>query len=805
MPTFRRPDRWAVAALCVLVIWLFREFLFEGGVFFRRDIHLVWHPQVEGFVRTVLAGSWPLWDPSPSFGQPLLADPGAEVLYPLTWLNLILRPWIYYTVFAFSHVLLASLGLYALARHWRLSRPAALVAAGLWTVSGPLLSCLDLWHHLASACWIPIVFLAGDVAFETGRAKQGLWLGLAFAAQILAGSADMCALTLLALSAWVLVAHVRWRRELWAANRKLVLTAALAATVAASLSAGVWAPALDVLLRSDRSHFPLEVRSYWSVHPLGLLEILIPGLWSGLPLAPGWRARLFESREPLLASLYLGLPALGLVAAAVSASSHRARRFLVTLGLAAVLVALGRHGPFYNLLVLLVPPLRILRYPMKAMILASFSWCLLGGLGFEVWRARDVVSRRRWVWSVTLPAVALLLVTAGVAVSARYFPGVWQAATVVEAVPSAAAALFRPAVRFAIAASLAAVLVLLTLARLRLGHPAIAVAIGVLAVGDLAAFHRHPSLAAPRELYTVRPPVLAALGDLGKTRVYSYDYSVAGKSQHYLGRSYAHVLRRMPEGWSPEASSALGMQMSLVPQTAGRWGIRQSFEVDYRGLFPAPLSQLTLFLRGTEETPFHLRLLRMGAVTHVIALHSRGLEDLRLVQTVPSLFDDPIRVYAVPDTLPRTYVVGASRGVDGSAAFGALVDPTFDPAREVVLSPGPSSAAPPSFSGRSWIVEERPDHLRIEAEATAPGWVVLADTFDPGWKATVDGRPSPVLRANVAFRAVAVAGGRHVVEYAYRPLAALLGLGLSGLSLLTIATALGCRWLLARVGWTAGP
>jgi hypothetical protein len=127
--------------------------------------------------------------------------------------------------------------------------------------------------------------------------------------------------------------------------------------------------------------------------------------------------------------------------------------------------------------------------------------------------------------------------------------------------------------------------------------------------------------------------------------------------------------------------------------------------------------------------------------------------------------------------------------VEGVAAFAALLDPGFDPTREVILSPGPSAAAPPSFSGSSWIAEERPDRLRIEAELTGPGYVVLVDSYDPGWEARVDGRKSPVVRANVAFRAVRVAAGYHVIEYAYRPRAALLGLSLSGLALIATLAA----------------
>ena len=76
--------------------------------------------------------------------------------------------------------------------------------------------------------------------------------------------------------------------------------------------------------------------------------------------------------------------------------------------------------------------------------------------------------------------------------------------------------------------------------------------------------------------------------------------------------------------------------------------------------------------------------------------------------------------------------------------------------------------------------------MTLEVEASDPGFVVLADAFDPGWRAEVDGRPAPVLRANVAFRAVAVPEGRHVVAMAYRPPAVGQGLTLSAASLLLL-------------------
>ena len=103
----RRPQVWAIAGLGLLVLWLFRDALL-GGVYYKRDLNLVWHAQVEGFVRSVFAGAWPVWDPSLGFGRPLLADPSAQILYPLTWLNLLMRPFRYYTAFVVLHAFLSA-------------------------------------------------------------------------------------------------------------------------------------------------------------------------------------------------------------------------------------------------------------------------------------------------------------------------------------------------------------------------------------------------------------------------------------------------------------------------------------------------------------------------------------------------------------------------------------------------------------------------------------------------------------------------------------------------------------------------
>jgi uncharacterized membrane protein YfhO len=73
-------------------------------------------------------------------------------------------------------------------------------------------------------------------------------------------------------------------------------------------------------------------------------------------------------------------------------------------------------------------------------------------------------------------------------------------------------------------------------------------------------------------------------------------------------------------------------------------------------------------------------------------------------------------------------------------------------------------------------VRRSPTRVELEAQAARDGYLVLGETWAPGWRAWIDGRPAPVLRANVIHRAVKLPSGRHRVEFRYVPTAFRLGL-----------------------------
>jgi hypothetical protein len=424
------------------------------------------------------------------------------------------------------------------------------------------------------------------------------------------------------------------------------------------------------------------------------------------------------------------------------------------------------------------------------MVLAGFAWALLGALGTEVWRTAGASGR--WWRAAVVGLAALGIASAGAAAALSLAPDAWSGLLEPGPTTGDATTLLR-LVGGALASRAAlagAALGLLWAARTgKVRSLVLAAGLAGIAVADLALVHPRPNPVAPPALYTHRPDALDALTSDPSTRVYSYDYSETGVAARRLGRPSAHTLARVPVGWPVDVAQALGMQMSLEPQTAGRWGLRQAFDTDYRGLHSESLARLTRLVRLAEDWPGGalVRLLRIGAVTHVVGLHRVGGDDLDTVATIPGLFEDPIRVRVVPGPLPRTFVVGGVRVAEGwEDALETLLDPGFEPEHEVLLPRGTGRREPSGFRGVSRVREEAADRVRIEVELSTDGHVVFVDSYDPGWRATVDGRPVPVLRANVAFRAVSVPAGSHVVDMVYRPPLTMVGLVLSGFSLLVI-------------------
>jgi len=85
------------------------------------------------------------------------------------------------------------------------------------------------------------------------------------------------------------------------------------------------------------------------------------------------------------------------------------------------------------------------------------------------------------------------------------------------------------------------------------------------------------------------------------------------------------------------------------------------------------------------------------------------------------------------------------------------------------------------------VVARTSEESVFEAELACPGLVVAGDPYYRGWRATVDGRRTPIQEFVSDTRAVRVASGDHRIEFRYRPLPVYLGAALTICGLLLTA------------------
>ncbi|MGH2722283.1 MAG: YfhO family protein, partial [Actinomycetota bacterium] len=103
--------------------------------------------------------------------------------------------------------------------------------------------------------------------------------------------------------------------------------------------------------------------------------------------------------------------------------------------------------------------------------------------------------------------------------------------------------------------------------------------------------------------------------------------------------------------------------------------------------------------------------------------------------------------------------------------------------------------------GTADVQRYEPELVEIETRTEAGGVLVLTDTWYPGWRATVDGEPAPVLEVDHALRGVVLPPGAHLVEFRYRPLSFLVGAWTSVATLAGLGLWAGRRALARRPGW----
>lgn len=348
----------------------------------------------------VQSGHLPFWNPHLYSGMPHLANFQTATLYPPNLIAYLLSdPFSYAALerLALIHFLIASIGVYWLARAIGIGRAPAVLSGAILAYSGFLVAHLGHYSMLATAAWSPFVFasIVGVVRLRSwGIALAGT---LALTMMVLGGHQPML---LMSLTATLIMALFELWRGLdyalpgdWPGLRRdptllrNVLRLGFMAVVPLLLTAPVLGPSFEMTRHTVRSGLSYESASEFSVQPVALLHLILPTIYGSNP-TDYWGA--FSNTETWG---YAGVLAMGLAVFGLLVRPSRTRTFWAVVAVASVLFALGPFASIHGWAYAFVPGYDQIRGAGRAYMFFDLAVALLAGFGL----AALIPRHERWL------------------------------------------------------------------------------------------------------------------------------------------------------------------------------------------------------------------------------------------------------------------------------------------------------------------------------------------------------------------------------------------------------------------------
>ncbi len=699
-----------------------------------------------------------LWDPLLNGGQPLLANPNRFLLYPSRVLYPLLSPLAALNWEITLHLLFGGLGVACLARRLGIGGAGVAVAGAAYSIGGLSISLTNHLGRLLAYHWLPWIVLVAFAAFTEKAPNARRWrvaLPVLLAVQWLTGAAELAAMAALMVAVGAMAGTQSNHRRV----PVMVWVVALV-VLGIGLAAVQIVPSAEMVMRSER---PLQQTSeaslVWSLHPLRIPEMVVPGFCGPVDVADPssryWGARLVDFGFPYLLSLYLGASVVLLAVIGWMHSRHDPRWksrvwWLTALAAAGVVIAIGRHLPLVGGLLAHVPGIDLLRFPVKALLLAGLPIAVLAGRGVDLLLGANPVESQR-IWRVGAVIAGVTLLQAAAVQSGLARP---MLALVFGGGPQATDGLSISLVHAGLAVGGVA---LVAFAGAHFSVATRGLLLTAVVVVDLLGAAERTLPIAPREAFSETPPILESVQRLAGDGLLVRD----------LDPLNVFVPLPVDRAWA----SAAWWNAVLDGSLAANWGVPMVYHSDAEVLAGRRVAELSRTARRSGW-PQRVKLYRVAAVELVMTPEQpplEGLQELAARAVSPELI---YHLYRVANRGPPVRWVPGERTVaSGEAALEALTADDFDPLAEVVRESGGNRtrAARPSMLQPTVVLWQG------EIMAHTSGLIVAAIPWHPDLLLSIDGGFVAAERLNYAYTGAPVTEGRHEVTIVFAPRAVLWG------------------------------
>jgi hypothetical protein len=750
-------SRWAWAVVALLVLVFFYPITF-GKVFLSPD-----SVAPAGFARIALDALrnrhvYALWNPYHFLGMPSFGSLAfVPYVYPLDPVFGFLNKTLHFPdlTWLLTHYLLLAISMLALLRALGASAEGATLGAITFALT-PNLVAVGVFGHgsqIMTAAYLPLLVFLLDRFVRRGSPLALAGFALAAALQLLRGHVQIVFYTWLALGGYALFQVIQGLRE---GQRGAVVRAPLGLLVGLLLGFGMSAflylptheyAKLSVRGGGEGGGAGLDYATQWSFHPREILTFAIPSMF-------GFGGRTYWGSMPFTDyPNYMGIVPLALAIYGAMRWRGRVRWYLLTMAVVALLMSFGKHfQPLYALLYFHLPFFNKFRVPVMILVLVQFATAALAAFGLTralergaTTKGKDADPGASWMRAGVLSGVG------GVAVVAllHALSGAIETAAI-RTRPSFNADLARQA---------------LDMASLDAIKSGILLGIACLAI----AFARRGRM---RRLTAAALVLAVTVVDLWVIDRKIIDAQVGSPQE------YAEYFKETPEVTFLKSDSTLFRVLPMDPHDSrlAAYGIASVL-----GYHPAKPKLYQAFA-DTAQIMSSLDILRFLNVKYV-------LTDGYIPKDTPGFtlrHDGDVKVYELEGALPRAYAVHRLIPVrNESVALAMIRTGNFHPTREALWT-GPDPLPPmaePSLPDSVRVIRYDFNDAEFLVSTAAPGLFVLADQYDPDWRATVDGAPATIHQVDYLIRGVLIGPGVHRIRFRYEPRALQAGIRISIVSL----------------------
>jgi len=786
-------------------------------------------------VESIKARQIPLWNPHLFAGLPFLAAGQHSALYPFSVLFYILPIARAYGYFTVLQLFLAGLFAFIYARVIGLGRLGAAVTAITYMFSAFMIVSVVFTMIIAAAAWLPLLLAMIELIIKKAEGKASppklggiegehsppliyvVCGAIALGFQLLAGHVEISYYVLLVMAFY---AAIRLLQICKSANQQIgrmgrVLFWLMVMVV---LGLALGAVQLIPLYELVSSSFRQSSASYQQVvgwaYPLRrLIAFLIPDFF-GNPSHHSYFDVFNQQMSPVtrdyygnaINTIYWGIKnyveggsyvgILPLLLALIAVFRRRDKYVWIFAGLAAISLAFAFGTPLYAVLFYLLPGVKQLHSPFRWIFPYTLSVAVLAGIGahhFEIRNSKFEIARKLG-WLALLAGLGLVVALA----LTLFFPDtvIPLAERVMLSLAKAPEAFadgrmfysyeLRNLFIFGLLLAASGAVLLLARCSLRLGRYELWKPVALLVlIGDVFVFGYGFNPAADPEILDFKPPVVEFLQqDKGLYRITTYNAPGEKTFNANAGMFYELDDVRGYDSIIPEQYTDY---MSLIYSQR---------ELQYNRIAPIYTDHCQAL-----DSP----LLDLLNVKYVLTTQEIENPKYTLV------YDEEVRVYRNEGAMPRAFSLPASCAVVTDDVAEALR--TYDPRLYVILeqqaanlqSPISNLQSPTSNLQPATITSYTPNQVFIDVELEEPSFLVLADSFFPGWKAFRRPRGAgedeeqelEIHRADGNFRAVFLPSGRWTVRFKYTPMSVKLGLFVSFMAGLILILLVG-YWLWGR-------